>query len=150
MVVTPVAELALAPRAVDRNGHVLVDLPASWVVEVGPPTVAHPPEWSGGAPCVVVAVEVDELAGDELAARVVAAAVERLADPVLVDLRGVGDGVEVVVGHRHWGADVTTVERHHCLGSRGRWVVSCSVADGDLAAGWSLASRVVASLAVRS
>ena len=141
---------ALAARAVDASGEVVVDLPAGWVVEVGPPTVARPAGWSGVAPAVVVAVEPDVVRGDELAAAVVEAALARLADPVVVEVRCRGDDVEIVVAHRHWGVDVTTVERHRCLGPRGRWVVSCSVPDADLA-GWAgAAPRIVASLAVRS
>ena len=108
-------------RAIDRDRNVFVDLPAGWVVNVGPPAVAGPVDWAGVAPAVAVGFEADSLRRDALAAGVVAAAVERLGDPVVVDVRLVGDGVEVVVGHRLWGTDVTTFERHHCLAS-GRWV----------------------------
>ena len=145
-----VADLALVARAVDRDGDVLLDLPVSWVVEVGPPTVARPADANGMTPTVVVAVDPDEMRGDELAAGIVGAALERLADPLVVDVRCLEDDVEVVVAHRHGGADVTTVERHRCLGVRGRWVVACTVADRDLVDSWRLAHQVVGSLAVRS
>ena len=145
-----VADLALVARAVDRDGDVLLDLPISWVVEVGPPTVARPADGSRMTPTVVVAVDPDEMRGDELAAGIVGAALERLADPLVVGVRCLTDDVEVVVAHRHRGADVTTVERHHCLGARGRWVVACTVADRDLVDSWGFAQQVVGSLAVRS
>ena len=145
-----IAGPAWAARAVDAAGDVVVDLPGDWVVEVGPPTVARPAGWSGVAPAVVVVVEPDVVRGDDLAAAVVGAALARLGDPVVVDVRCPGDDVEIVVAHRHWGVDVTTVERHRCLGPRGRWIVSCSVPDTDLA-GWAgAAQRIVASLAVVS
>jgi hypothetical protein len=145
-----VADLALVARAIDRDGDVLLDLPVSWVVEAGPPTVARPADGNGITPTVVVAVDPDEVRGEELAAGIVGAALEQLADPVVVRVRCLADDVEVVVAHRHGGADVTTVERHHCLGTRGRWVVACTVADRDLVDSWEFAQQVVGSLAVGS
>jgi len=147
-VVTAVAEIELVARAVDRDGGVFVDVPAAWVVEVGPPAVARPAESVGVAPAVVVGLEAGGMGRNELAAEVVAAALGRLADPVVVDVRPRGDGVEFVVAHRLWGVDVTTFERHHCLGS-GRWVVACTVSDVELADWARVAQRIVGSLAVQ-
>lgn len=147
---TAVVEAELVARAVDRDRTVYIDLPPRWVVNVGPPAVAGPVDWGGVAPAVAVGFEADSLEGEVLAAGVVAAAHERLGDPVVVEVRLVGDGVEVVVGHRLWGVDVTTVERHHCLGASGRWVVACTVADAELGAWAGVARRIVGSLAVRS
>ena len=147
---TAVVEAELVARAVDRDRTVYIDLPPRWVVNVGPPAVAGPVDWGGVAPAVAVGFEADSLEGDVLAAGVVAAALERLGDPVVVEVRLVGDGVEVVVGHRLWGVDVTTFERHHCLGASGRWVVACTVADAELGDWAGVARRIVGSLAVRS
>jgi hypothetical protein len=146
--VTAVAEVELVARPVDRDRPVLVDLPPAWVVDLGPPAVAGPVDRGGVAPAVAVGCEADGLRGDVLAAGVVAAALERLGDPVVVDVRLAGDGVEVVVGHRLWGVDVTTFERHHRLAS-GRWVVACTVADAELGDWAGVARRIVGSLAVR-
>jgi hypothetical protein len=149
-VVTAVAEVELVARAVDRDRSVFVDLPPEWVVNVGPPAVAGPVDWGGVAPAVAVGFEADSLRGDMLAAGVVAAALGRLGDPVVVEVRLVGDGVEVVVGHRLWGVDVTTFERHHRLAASERWVVACTVADAELGDWARVARRIVGSLAVRS
>src|SRR5262245_28514129 len=84
-VVTAVVDAELVARAVDRDRRVFVDLPPAWVVNVGPPAVAGPVDWGGVAPAVAVGFEADSLRGDALAAGVVAAALERLGDPVVVD-----------------------------------------------------------------
>ena len=126
-------------------------LPDGWVVvTAGPPLVAQPPAaaWAGERPSVVVSHEADDLAGDALAAALARVAVERLADPVVVDLAVATSGaVELVVAHRHRGVDVTTVERHHPTPG-GRWVVGFTCADGDAPAAFPLARRVVAGLEV--
>ena len=144
---TAAAEVELVARPVDRNRTVFVDLPAAWVVEAGPPAVARPAARDGVAPATVVGFDGGDVRGDELAAGVVTAALGRLADPVAVDVRRTGDGVDLVVAHRLWGVDVTTFERHHCLPS-GRWVVACTVPDADLGDWAAVARRIVRSLVV--
>ena len=126
-------------------------LPDGWVVvRAGPPLVARPPAaaWAGERPSVVVSHEPDDLAGDELAAALARVTVERLADPVVVDLAvAAGGAVELVVAHHHRGVDVTTVEHHH-PSPGGRWVVGFTCADVDAPAAFPLARRVVAGLEV--
>jgi hypothetical protein len=144
------------------GGRAWIDLPVGWAVDIGPPTVVAPPTWPGEPPAVVVSVEDDPPAGEELAAVLAVAAATRLTDPVvvslgLVDRTGDGDGdgdglrdVQIVVAHRHRGVDVTTVERHHCRPGPVRWVVEFTVAHPDVAGLLPLAHRVVSSLRVES
>jgi hypothetical protein len=144
------------------GGAARIDLPVGWAIDTGPPTVATPRTWPGEPPAVVVSVEDDALAGEELAAALAAAAATRLTDPVvvslgLVDRAGAGDGdgdgrrdVQIIVAHRHRGVDVTTVERHHCHPPRARWVVGFTVAHPDVAGLLPLAHRVTSSLRVES
>lgn len=72
------------------GGAARIDLPVGWAIEPGPPTVATPHTWPGEPPAVVVSVEHDALAGDDLAIPLAAAAATRLADPVVVSLGLVG------------------------------------------------------------
>ncbi len=142
------------------GGAARIDLPVGWTVETGPPTIATPRTWTGEPPAVVVSVEDDALAGEELAATLAVAAVTRLGDPVVVSLGlvgrpGDGDGadprdVEMVVAHRHRGVDVTTVERHHCHPPDPRWVAGFTMAHPDVARMLPLAHDVVSSLRVEA
>lgn len=89
---TPVLETVELP-----GGAARIDLPVGWTVDTGPPTVATPPTWPGEPPAVVVSVEDDALAGEDLAMALAAAAATRLTDPVIVSLdlvgrAGVGSG----------------------------------------------------------
>ena len=127
----------------------LLDLPPGWVPRrAKSPLVmsARPADWDGpSVPNLVVAVEpVDEPWLDH-ADRSVAALVDRLAMPLLVDAE-VGDGsLLLVVGHELFGRRLTLVQRHVADDQRASAAIaSFTVADVD----WpGLCHQVLASIA---
>jgi hypothetical protein len=112
----------------------LIEPPPGWTsTPVRPPLAfaARPAAWDGSVvPNLVVAVEPVDAPWPDHAERSVAALVDRLSLPLLVDARAEDGSLLLVVGHELFGRRLTLVQRH-LAGAGQATVASFTVADAD-------------------